>query len=72
MAAQAERPTPRKRRACPPSRATFYRVLHLVDVAALERQLAVYAATLRTPTALPAVAVDGKWVRGAGTHGNLL
>jgi predicted transposase YbfD/YdcC len=54
----------------PPSRATFYRVLHLVDVAALERQLAAYAATLRTPAALPAVAVDGKWVRGAGTHGN--
>jgi predicted transposase YbfD/YdcC len=53
-----------------PSRATFYRVLHLVDVPALEAQLAAYAATLRSPpAALPAVAVDGKWVRGAGAHG---
>ncbi len=54
-----------------PSRATFYRVLHQIDLAALETHLAAYAAHLPVPSApaLPAIAVDGKWVRGAGAHG---
>jgi predicted transposase YbfD/YdcC len=54
-----------------PSRATFYRVLQQIDLDALEGHLAAYAAQLcpRAPAPLPAVAVDGKWVRGAGAHG---
>ena len=66
-----------------PSAATLYRALRLLDVTALEAALAAYTAALLPPPPPPAtapaapprpalrgVALDGKTVRGALTHGH--
>ncbi len=58
-----------------PSEATLRRTVRAVDVHALEQCLAALARkqvplpTARTPMVLLGAAVDGKYVRGAGTHG---
>jgi predicted transposase YbfD/YdcC len=55
-----------------PSRSTLYRVLHQVDVAQLEAHLAAFARAVPPGAPAPAcsaLAVDGKWLRGASAHG---
>ena len=59
-----------------PSRSTFDRALQQVNIAALEQHLAAYHQTLPPPppppaaaAPLPAVAVDGKSLRGVRAHG---
>lgn len=57
-----------------PSEATLRRALRAVDISALEQQVLTILATDRpapasTPGSPHGAAVDGKYVRGAGTHG---
>src|SRR6476646_768228 len=56
-----------------PSEATIRRALQRVDVAALERQVALVEQLEPPASPLPAgvagYAIDGKHVRGAGAHG---
>ena len=55
-----------------PSESTIRRALQRVDVVALERQVAALDAPAPVPTSgapLAGHAIDGKHVRGAGTHG---
>ena len=54
-----------------PSEATLRRALRHVDLPALECQVATLAAkVVPTSTSSRGYAVDGKYVRGAGTHGH--
>lgn len=57
-----------------PSAATLRRALLTVDIAALERQVGQFAQTQPAPTTagLATQALDGKVVRGAGHHGQVV
>jgi predicted transposase YbfD/YdcC len=53
-----------------PSLATFYRAVRLIDLPALQAQVAAFSAQAAAPPAgLTGLALDGKAVRGAHAHG---